>query len=190
MSGSDKNFYNDIYKDLFTKEAANQRFYLIGDIDEKITRPLFVSLIRVGDMTDILRDDKLTLYIDSDGGDVWSVHMLANYIEEKGNITTVCLGRAFSGGLHIFVAGDNRIASKDSLFLYHEMSYNTRDGHENQKLWLEKADILQDRYDERMAQRTKKSKKFWKNMRESGKDNFFNAKEAIKWGVAHKYYEI
>lgn len=62
----------------------------------------------------------LIVTVGSPGGDpdaAWSINCLLSSLTCK--VTTVAIGRVFSAGIIIFLAGQQRIGLRDSLFLFH-----------------------------------------------------------------------
>lgn len=70
--------------------------------------------------------------IDSPGGLVDDVFPMMEQIKELkaygSRITTECVNMCASGGALIFVLGDERIASKRSIFMFHEIVVYSREG--------------------------------------------------------------
>lgn len=67
--------------------------------------------------------DQYTLYINSPGGDAWGMIGMINCLEElkaKGvHLRTVNTGWALSAGAWLWMIGDERIAYKGTLFMFH-----------------------------------------------------------------------
>lgn len=69
-------------------------------------------------------EEGITIYINSPGGDLISAFALYDFIKTiDAPITTVIDGLCASAATLIFLAGEERIMSPNSLFLMHELSY-------------------------------------------------------------------
>ncbi|OFI46749.1 hypothetical protein BG262_02830 [Floricoccus penangensis] len=69
------------------------------------------------------KDDEITVYINSPGGDVFEGLEVYNLLRASGKkVTTVLTGLSASMGSIIFLAGDERIAMTGSLYMVHKPS--------------------------------------------------------------------
>lgn len=109
-------------------DLIKTRSIIIGDIDEN-TGTTIDNYIRFWNNYDkelnIPVDKRIPIKIcvDSNGGDLMSTLTAINAIENSITpVWTINLGRAFSGGFLIMLAGHKRFAYKYSTFLFHEGS--------------------------------------------------------------------
>ena len=109
-------------------DIIKNRSILIGDIDED-TGSIVDNFIRFWNVYDnerntpIEKRTPIKICIDSNGGDFLSTLTIIDAIENSATpVWTVNIGRAYSGGLFIMLAGHRRLAYKRSTFLFHEGS--------------------------------------------------------------------
>lgn len=133
--------------------------------------------------------EDITLYINSPGGDVYSglavYDMLTNM---PCRVRTVCIGTAASMGAILFLAGEERVMLPHSQVMIHDPAYGGGDLGGRKPLELrEKLDSLMQTRELLcgiIAERTGRS---LDEIRErTGKDSYFNAQEAVEFGLATK----
>ena len=137
-------------------------------------------------------DEEITLYINSSGGDVTAGLALYDVMQAvKCPIHTVCMGMAASMGAILFTAGDIRdIMPKDRIMI-HEPRLSQGVTGDAMRL----NDISKDLLEMRrvlgliLARHTKK--KLQEIFKATQKDTWFNAQEAVNFGLADKIiYEM
>lgn len=114
-------------------QPNNLNYYLSGDIEDyKILD--FVSFIN--DIED--KNSTVNLYISSDGGDAIMGLFLYDFVK-KSNIVinTYAVGKCMSSAFLIFLAGHNRYAHKNTIFMYHAISMNDDTNHTHLSLQAE-----------------------------------------------------
>lgn len=109
-------------------DIVKTRSIVIGDIDED-TGSIVDNYIRFWNTYDkelnipIKDRTPIKICVDSNGGDLRSTLTIINAIENSQTpVWTINLGRAFSGGFLIMLAGHRRMAYKYASFLFHEGS--------------------------------------------------------------------
>lgn len=125
------------FDDVLTLNSCYNRHLLIGDIEEGIGVSI-ESLIKFYNQMDdesgipVEERTPIKIFIDSNGGDLNETFTIIDSIKlSKTPVWTINIGKAYSGGFFIFIAGDHRIAYPYSSFLYHEGSAS-KDGSANQ----------------------------------------------------------
>ena len=125
---------------------------------------------------------KIHLYIESDGGEIMPSICICNAIKRsKLPITTHCFSKAMSGAFLVFLCGEERIASKNALFMSHQFYFiveGTYDDHITHNVAKEHykkimLDIIS------VTNIKDPQKTFFTNT-----DYYFNAQEALKMAVA------
>ncbi|MBI2634930.1 MAG: ATP-dependent Clp protease proteolytic subunit [Parcubacteria group bacterium] len=157
-----------------------------GEIDQKLADEFFNTLIGF----ESLKSRKpLTIYINSEGGDVDDMFKIYDHIKNSPLfITTVVAGCALSAGFIIFLAGDLRKAFPHALFGFHAPTiYYSRDYSEGP---VEAAELAF--YQKQMFETMVKIVKDNSNMSEKAIRKYFrvltriDAKTALKFGLAHQ----
>lgn len=154
--------------DSFLKEDLQNRVMLINEqISECAVDEQVMSILRWNAEDKDIPVEKrktITIYLNSVGGSSFDGQTLIDVIlASKTKVRTVCLGMAASMAYLIFLAGDERIAFKNSCFLQHEGETNVGgvtskardtmeffDGMEerNKKYILERTSISEEKYEE------------------------------------------
>lgn len=102
----------------------NRRFIINDDIDEDIIDDVVVNILKINQedqLIPIKERKPIKIYINTNGGDVKSMFSLIDMIKiSKTPIHTINLGKCYSAGFLIFIAGNKRYALPTSTFLLHE----------------------------------------------------------------------
>lgn len=172
-------------RELFFSEAVDQFSIkrLIEDIttinsdDEHLKR-----LYGVYDLT--YEPKPIKIYIDSYGGDVYSILGLIGTIRSsKTPVWTHATGAAMSAGFLLLISGWKRIASKYSTMMYHQLSSLSWGKLEGMKDDLKENKRLQKVIDEIVISNTKIAKKKLKEINTLKKDWFITSQEALELGI-------
>jgi ATP-dependent Clp protease protease subunit len=156
-------------------------------LDQDITAPLMGRFIRALQvMSDTDSEAPITLYINSEGGDVIAGLAFIDALKLfKAEVNTVAIGEVSSMALMLFLCGKNRAATENAKFLHHQSS-SMQDGRLKElKEDIEEMEELEDICTDLLVQNTKKGKKFWEKSVENG-DFKFNADQALRLGVIHE----
>lgn len=130
-------------------------------------------------------ESPVTLMIDSEGGDVYSMFSFIDRIRQSSvEIITIGTGLIASAALPIFAAGTRRYAGLNASFMHHAISCNMGDDkvpiQDNE---LKHMKDLQKRFAKFLASKSNKPYTFWLG---SGKhtDFYFDAEKAVELGLA------
>lgn len=157
-------------------DVRNRLVYL----DEEISHATFLKIFKA---VTLFKDaEPFSVIINSDGGSYYDSMAIADLISATENAHTVGVGRVLSAALLILAAGKQRFVSKSCWLMYHNSSYGQEGSHMEIKASVEQAEREEIQSAEFMASRTKKSRKFWKQISDT-KDYYFSSKEALKLGV-------
>ena len=169
---------------------TSRRLFFTEEVDNVSCDSLLKSLIALNDEDP---DAEITLFINSPGGDVYSGLAVFDYIRTmSAPLTTVCVGTAASMGALLFLAGNKaRRMMPHSQIMIHDPSFGGgslagKKPHEIERIAndLKKTrDIL----GEIIAEVTGKTMK--QILRVTKEDSFFNAEEAIRFGLATEIIE-
>jgi ATP-dependent Clp protease, protease subunit len=172
----------------YRENIKNRILILNQDINSNLIEKFTMPLIAL----DKINQKPITLYINSDGGELYESFNMVDVIESiKSPVNTVCLGRALSGGFVIFVAGEKRFVYKNSILMMHPIRAWT-EGDSVPSL-LKNAEFLSKetkRMAKYFASRTNKSEKYWEEkVLQAAHDTFYFADEALKFGIATEIIE-
>ena len=162
---------------------------LSGEITQESAAACIMQLQYLAAQT---ADEEITLYINSSGGDVTAGLALYDVMQAvKCPIHTVCMGMAASMGAILFTAGDIRDIMPHARIMIHDPRLSQGVTGDAMRL----NDISKDLLEMRrvlgliLARHTKK--KLQEIFKATQKDTWFNAQEAVNFGLADKIiYEM
>ncbi len=162
----------------------NREIFLTEGVDTESCSTVIKQLIQLD------REDKgkeIKLYINSPGGDVYSGLAVYDCIRLISSpVTTICIGDSASMGAILFLAGEKRQMLPNSRIMIHDPSYgggNLAGKKPHQiKTTLDSLVECQERLCSIIADRTGKTlEQVYEITKE---DSYFNADEAIEFGLA------
>lgn len=168
------------------------RVITLNDIDQSSVNDIIQDILKINKSDaqferfyDIKIDRKpIEIYIDSDGGEIYSSNGLISIIQESLTpIHTICTGRAMSAALNILINGHVRFGYKNSSYMYHQLStggygnITEMDEHINNNL------CLQSNMEDMYMNKTNIHNSLLMKIRKEKLDYYFSSDEAIKLGV-------
>jgi len=127
----------------------------------------------------------ITVYINSYGGNVDSLHLLIDTFKNVPNdIYTVCMGTAMSAGALLLSCGDKRFISPNSRVMIHKVSSGTWGNIDDMKIDTEEAERQNAEILKILSKNTKKTVKQLETLLKDKRDLFLNAPDAVKFGLA------
>lgn len=148
-----------------------------GEINEDLG-----PIIRMIKLLKERSDERITVYIRSGGGCVYSGLALYDALKESGlPITTVCEGIAMSMGLILFLVGDKRLATSNARFMAHTISGGIRGNMDEMETDIKESKRLNDTLMKVIEGNSTKTKKYWKAKMKN--DFYFGREEALKLGI-------
>jgi ATP-dependent Clp protease protease subunit len=173
--------------DIFSR-LLNDRIIFLSDEVNDATASLVVAQMLFLEAQD--PDKDISFYINSPGGSVtagMAIYDTMNFI--KCDVSTICIGMAASMGAFLLAAGTKgkRIALPHSEIMIHQPMGGAQGQASDIKI---RADLIlrtRDMLNKILAERTGKSVKVIE--RDTDRDNFMTAKEALEYGIIDKIYE-
>lgn len=168
-----------------------RRLIFNDNVDSKTVFEIIEKILKYND-EDNEKDEKeknyirqpIELIINSGGGNCWDGYALVSAIQtSKTPVHTICLGRAMSMALVIFLSGHKRFAHKYSTFMYHQVYWGSNGKLEHLRNVLGEGDRLGEMYDDLVVSRTVLSKEKLDKVKEMQKDWYISGKEALKYGI-------
>lgn len=163
---------------------TNREIFLTTGVDSDTSNKLIKQLMILEKLDNTA---EITLYINSPGGEVVSGLAVYDYIQlMQAPVRTVCIGTAASMGAILFLAGQKREMLAHTRLMIHDPAYGGGDmagkkPHELQA-YVDKLKQSQEIIAGIIAEKTGKSlEEIYEKTRE---DSYFNAQEAIDYGLA------
>ena len=173
----------DIYSRLL-----NDRIVILSDEVNDTTASLVVAQLLYLEAQD--PDKDISLYINSPGGSITSgmaIYDTMNYI--RCDVSTVCIGMAASMGAFLLAAGakGKRIALPNSEIMIHQPLGGMQGQATDIKIHADHILRIKDKMNRILAENTGKPLKTIE--KDTERDNFMTAQEALEYGLIDKIYE-
>ena len=183
---------NDFYSNYFDYglDPRRRRLFLYEDIDEVSIGRFIQGLVILADEN---TDKPIEILMSSCGGCEYEMLAAFDMMRSLTNVHIVvkAIGKIMSAAPLILAAGDERIAYPHTQFMVHESWYELDERHGNAKANVAHFEQMTKLWAERMAERTNLSVKQWLALTErTGKDKYFDAKQALKYGLIDKIVEL
>jgi len=172
-------------------ENIDRNLVLSGDVDDDSVKPLIEAIYQINEhdahMRHNLAEGKyevrpIRIIINTNGGGVHAGLALIGAIEMSSTpVHTFVIGKAFSMGLLIALAGHERYAHRLATFMYHELAGGLYDKVESQRRAIEEYSRMQSVLDDYIRERSQIPEE--KLEKESLVDWHFTATEAFDMGV-------
>lgn len=125
LSGNVAESFNYTFLDIFEMEDLDERrLYINGVVDDNVVTSIGYHILRYNRLdkeVDIKDRKPIILYINTDGGNLYSGNSLISIIQSSITpVYTVNLGRCFSMGFLLFIAGKKRYTLDNGVFLLHD----------------------------------------------------------------------
>lgn len=163
---------------------TNREIFLTTEVNSDTANNLLKQLMVLEKLDNTA---EITLYINSPGGEVVSGLAVYDYIQlMKAPLKTVCIGTAASMGAILFLAGKKREMLAHTRLMIHDPAYGGGDmagkkPHELQS-YVDKLKQSQEIIARIIADKTGKTmEEIYETTRD---DSYFNAKEALEYGLA------
>jgi len=183
---------NDFYSNYFDYgiDPRRKRLFLYEDIDEISIGRFIQGLVILADESN---DNPIEILMSSCGGDEYE--MLAAFDMMRSlvdvHIVVKAIGKIMSAAPLILAAGDERIAYPNTQFMVHESWYELEERHNNAKVTVQHYEDITKLWADKMAERTNLTAKQWIALTErTGRDKYFDAKQALKYGLIDKIIEL
>ncbi len=165
-------------------DIAGRRVFLHGGVDEDSIGLAIRGIYMLAD----LRPEPIELIVSSYGGELdeaFALHDVTRIIEVP--IHTVALGKVMSAAPLLVACGKRgeRYATENTTFMLHGASIEMDEmSMENIASHTAITELMMDRYATLLSRYTKKrDKRFWKRIFGSKADKFFDAEQALRWGI-------
>ena len=179
--------YGERGYDLYSR-LLNDRIIFLSDEVNDTTASLVVAQLLFLEAQD--PDKDIAFYINSPGGSVtagMAIYDTMNYI--KCDVSTICIGMAASMGAFLLSAGTKgkRIALPNSEIMIHQPLGGAKGQATDIKIQAELILRTRDNLTRILAENTGKSVE--EIARDTERDNFMTAKQALEYGLIDKIFE-
>ena len=173
----------DIYSRLL-----NDRIVFLSEEVNDVTASLVVAQLLYLEAQDA--DKEISLYINSPGGSISSgmaIYDTMNFI--KCDVSTICIGMAASMGAFLLAAGakGKHIALPNSEIMIHQPLGGMQGQATDIKIHADHILRIKDKMNRILAENTGKPLKTIE--KDTERDNFMTAQEALEYGLIDKIYE-
>lgn len=172
--------------DIMSRLLDDRIIFLSGEIDTA-TAELVVAQLLYLESNDSTKD--ICLYINSPGGSVTdglAIHDTMKYI--KCDVVTICIGQACSMGAFLLASGTKgkRYALKNSEVMIHQVLSGYSGQATDLEIHTRHTLRLKEKMNTLLAEYTGKS--YEEVTRDTERDNFLSADEALEYGIIDKIY--
>jgi ATP-dependent Clp protease protease subunit len=170
--------------DIFSRLLKERVVFLVGEIDDNVSNLVVAQLLFLESENP---DKEIHLYINSPGGSIsagMAIYDTMQFI--KPDVSTLCIGMAASMGAFLLQAGakDKRFVLPNSTVMIHQPLGGFRGQASDIEIHAKYILSLRERLYALMAQHTGRT--IEEIARDSERDNFLNAKEAVEYGLVDK----
>jgi ATP-dependent Clp protease protease subunit len=177
--------YTEVTEQLTTLiDFKDSVIYLNDDVTGTTLVDLMIKIRAILNNREEGNTDPINLIINSNGGDVYDMLGIIDYIETLDiKVNTICRGRAFSAAAVILACGTGtRMVSKRSCVMFHESS-SYLDGVKMSDMtaYINNLKLIEDDVCEVLAKRTKKPAEWWRQQQKT--DLFLTANQLLEFGI-------
>lgn len=169
--------------DIYSRLLKDRIVIISDEITDASANIIIAELLYL----DSLNHDDISIYINSPGGSVTAgmgIYDTMNYI--KSDVSTICVGMAASMAAFLLSSGKvgKRCALPNSEIMIHQPLGGAQGQATEIKIAAERILKLRDKLNHILAKNTKQNIK--KVEKDTDRDNFMDAKEALKYGIIDK----
>lgn len=180
----EKTHYGERAYDIYSRLLKDRIIFLGTAIDDHVANTMIAQLLFLENQ-DPEKDIKI--YINSPGGSVTSgmaIYDTMQYI--KPDVSTICVGMAASMASVLLAAGEKgkRFCLPNSEVMIHQVMGGTEGQASDIQIHAERIIAMKKRLNQILADHT--GQKIEKIEKDSDRDNFMRATDAVKYGLADK----
>ena len=179
----DKDIQGERSYDIFSRLLKERIIFISGEINDSVANSVIAELLYL----DSLNHDDISIYINSPGGVISSgmaIYDTMNFI--KSDVCTICLGMAASMAAFLLSSGTygKRFILPNADVMIHQPLGGAEGQATDIKIAADRIVSLRERLNKILAKNTGKSLKIIE--RDTERDNYLNADEALKYGTVDK----
>jgi len=170
--------------DIYSRLLKDRIIMLSGEVNDQVASTIVAQLLFLEAQDP---DKDIYFYINSPGGVITSglsMFDTMNYI--KPDIVTICIGQAASMGAFLLASGTKgkRYALPHARIMIHQPSGGAQGQSTDIQIQAKEIQRLKDTLNEILAEKTGKTAK--RIEKDTERDNFMSAKEAVEYGLIDK----
>ncbi len=178
---------NERSYDIYSRLLEDRIIFLSGEINDQVANSVVAQLIYLEGKNP---DKDIFMYINSPGGSVsagLAIYDTMNYI--KCDVSTICIGMAASMGAVILSSGakGKRICLPHSEVMIHQPLGGTHGQQSDIEIQAKHISKTRDLLNKILSENTGKPIDVIK--KDTDRDNFMDAKTAVKYGLVDKIFE-
>ena len=167
--------------DIYSRLLKDRIIFLGEPIDDRVANIVIAQLLFLDAES---KDKDIKFYLNTPGGSVsagLAIYDTMQYI--KSDVSTICVGMAASMGALLLAAGSKgkRFALTNSEILIHQVMSGTEGQASDIKIRAEHILQTKEKMNKLLAKHT--GKKFTQIEKDTDRDNFMTAAEAVKYGL-------
>jgi ATP-dependent Clp protease protease subunit len=173
--------------DIYSRLLKDRVIFLVGEVNDATANVIVAQLLFLESEN---ADKDISLYINSPGGSVTAGLAMYDTMQFiKPDVTTLCTGFAASMGAFLLAAGakGKRACLPNSRVMIHQVSGGFRGQASDIAIHAKETLFLKNRLNEIMAKHTGQPVETVE--RDTDRDNFLSAEEAMKYGIIDKVFE-
>ena len=173
--------------DIYSRLLEDRIIFLTGEINDQVADLVDAQLIYL-ESTDPNKD--VMIYINSPGGSVtagMAIYDTMNYI--KCDVSTICVGLAASMGAFLLSAGakGKRYSLPNSEIMIHQPLGGFQGQASDIMIHAQNIQKIKEKMNAILAKNT--GKDYEQVVKDTDRDNFMSAQEALEYGIIDKIYE-
>ena len=170
--------------DIYSRLLKDRIIMLSGEVNDQVASSIVAQMLFLEAQDP---DKDIYFYINSPGGVITSglsMFDTMNYI--KPDIVTICIGQAASMGAFLLASGTKgkRYALPHARIMIHQPSGGAQGQSTDIQIQAQEIQRLKDTLNEILAEKTGKTAK--RIEKDTERDNFMSAKEAVEYGLIDK----
>ena len=173
--------------DIYSRLLKERVIFLVGPVNDQTANLVVAQLLFLESENP---DKDISFYINSPGGSVtagMAIYDTMQFI--KPDVSTLCVGMAASMGAFLLSAGTKgkRFSLPNARIMIHQLSGGYRGQASDIEIHAKEALFLKQRLNEIMAKHTGKTVE--EVEKDTDRDNFLSAEQALKYGIIDKVLE-
>lgn len=183
----EKTNYGERAYDIYSRLLKDRIIFLGSAIDDGVANTVIAQLLFLANQNP---DEDIKLYINSPGGSVtagMAIYDTMQFI--KPDVSTICVGMAASMASVLLAAGakSKRFCLPNSEVMIHQVMGGTEGQASDIKIHAERILKMKDKLNEILVKHTGQKKD--QIEKDTDRDHFMDAKEAMKYGLVDKVIE-
>lgn len=182
----EKEFDSERSYDIFSRLLKERIIFISGEIDDNLANTVIAELLYL----DSINNDDISIYINSPGGSVtagMAIYDTMNFI--KSDVSTICVGIAASMAAFLLSSGcrGKRYVLPNSDIMIHQPLGGAEGQASDIKIASDRIIDIRHRLNKILAKNTNQNIR--KIIKDTERDNYMSAKEALSYGLVDKIIE-